>query len=267
MEMCHRSRLCISLLLIAGACLQAACVRAHPDAAPQPSADSAAAEATVPSLSDPAVEASIPPGVYATSGGWGQLAIGASETGTVFTLEAENAGDGCHFSGRMQGSRATVYDGDAPSQCVFELGLERTTIDIAASAACDAYCGRNGSYEGRYIRLAPACEPEAVRQARDRFRSSYANGDYADADRALAPVYSQCLANLPMLDEAGVRNDFAVTRHKLGDDAGCLLALEKYRADAARSDDEITENMAPAVAGDYLSAIRTARTNIAMCSG
>jgi len=64
-----------------------------------------------------------------------------------------------------------------------------------------------------------------------------------------------------------VRNDFAVTRHKLGDDAGCLLALEKYRADAARSDDEITENMAPAVAGDYLSAIRTARSNIAMCSG
>lgn len=233
----------------------------------QPPVNGAASETTVPALSAPPIETPTPPGVYATSGGWGQLSIEASGTGDVFTLETANAGDGCHFSGRLQDNHATVYDGDAPSQCVFELRLEGTAIDIAASPACNTYCGRNGSYEGRYMRLAPACEPEAVQRARDRFKSSYAKGDYAGADKALASVYSQCLANLPMLDEAGVRNDLALTRHKLGDDAGCLMALEKYRADAARSDEEITENMAPIVAGDYLSIIHAARTSIAMCSG
>ena len=183
-------------------------------------------------------------------------------------LSTENAGSGCSFSGRLQANLATVFDGNAPGQCALDLTAAPAGIhvDTTTFAACDAYCGSNGSYQGNYLRLAPACMPEAIAKARERFKALYDDQAYAEADQALAPVYRQCLSTLPMLDEGGIRNDYALNRHKLEEDADCLAALQKYRDDAARTDDEIADGMAPAVVEDYLAIIRAARTNMALCS-
>jgi len=255
-------------LILAGSCLGAGCVEAGPDAQSAPSATAAAPASVAASDRSPAT-AQIPPGAYATESGWGQLSIAQAPDGSAtFALETESAGDGCSFAGQLQAYRATVYSGGSPAQCVFDLATtaEGIRIGTATADACDAYCGRNGSYEGDYRRLAPACVPSAIAQARERFKALYDREAHAEADEALAPVYRQCLGTLPMIDEGGVRNDYALNRHKLKDDAGCLAALEKYRGDAARSDDEIAEGMAPAVAEDYLAVIGAARTNQALCS-
>src|SRR3546814_6670047 len=103
-------------------------------------------------------------GEYATEAVWGRLSITqAPDGGAAFMLSAESAGSGCSFSGRLQGNLATVFDGNAPGQCALDLAATPAGIRVgtATAAACDTYCGSNGSYEGNYLRLAPACTPEA----------------------------------------------------------------------------------------------------------
>lgn len=109
-------------------------------------------------------------------------------------LSTENAGSGCSFPGRLQANLATAFHGNAPGQCALDLAATPAGIRVepATVAACDAYCGSNGSYQGDYLRLAPACTPDAIAKARERFKALYDDQAYAEADQALAPVYRQC---------------------------------------------------------------------------
>jgi hypothetical protein len=265
MDMHHHPRL-RPMLLFAGVCLQAACGHPKPDidvalTPPTPFIPTEASDTTSASYRTLA-------GAYATEGGWGRLSIEASAVeGTRFTLETENAGDGCNFSGQVLGGRAVIYEGATASQCTLDLTSSRRGIVVRTSTtdACNAYCGHNGSYRGNYLRLPAACTLGAITHARERFKQLYVNKDYVQASQAIAPIYRECLPTLPMADEGGVRNDYALVRHKLHDNAGCLDALDKYRADVARNDDGIVDGMAPTVAEDYLAVLSAARTNLALC--
>jgi hypothetical protein len=267
MDMHHRPRLRTTLLL-ASACLQAGCGQPKPDidvasAPPTPTSFIQADTSDTTSASHPTLA-----GAYATEGGWGRLSIEAPAVeGVRFTLETENAGDGCNFSGQVRGRRAVVYEGAMASQCTLDLTSSRRGIAVSTSTAdaCNAYCGHNGSYRGDYLRLPAACTPDAIAHARERFKQLYDSKDYAQANQALAPVYRGCLPTLPMVDEGGVRNHYALVRHKLHDNAGCLEALDKYRADVARNDEGIVDGMAPTVAEEYLAVVGAARTNLALC--
>lgn len=271
-------RLDVVLAIVLTAALQAGCGdrSATMDATRSSVATDANAAPGTPVLEAPAAgppatapdSARIEPGVYATELGWGHLSIKSEDAhGLTFALETENSGDGCSFSGRIDGTQAVAQEGRDAGACKLDLDAKGETISIASKTAdaCRALCGYNGSYEGDYVKLSRACEPAAVDRARSDFQTLYDKRDYAKAESVLAPVYRDCLATLAMVDEGGVRNDYALTQHKLGDDAACLAALERYGDEVDETDDEVTDGMAPAIADDYLSVIRAARTNTKLC--
>ncbi|WP_229631384.1 hypothetical protein [Pseudomonas syringae] len=210
-------------------------------------------------------------GTYATEGGWGQLVIGSVDAKGIqtFSLDTENAGSGCTFSGRLNpGGGAVVYEGDAPGQCSLDLTIAPKVLMVSSSTKeqCREYCGSNGSFEGDYHYVPAFCAHPALDKTRRAFKKLYDEKEYAQAETALAPVYRECLGTVGMIDEGGLRNDYALTQYKLNDKAGCLATLSKYRYDAARADDAITQDMAAAVADDYLSMIHAARTNLTLCA-
>lgn len=212
------------------------------------------------------------PGHYATELGWGQLTIEPEKEGaSSFSLETVNAGYGCSFSGKLRGARGTVYDGDSPGICTLEIARTQNGASIRSATdserECREYCGNNGSFEGDYLKLDATCEPAAMQRAREAFQVLYDRKDYAKAAATLAPVYRQCLTTAGFTDEGAIRNDYAITGHKLGDDAACLEALAPYRDAAGRSDDDITDGMTPAVIDDYLTVVHAARTNLKLCGG
>lgn len=241
---------------------------------PSPSAQGGSKANPAAALADPASD-TIPaqppaPGHYATDRGWGLLTIEPErESPSSFSLETVNAGYGCSFSGTLRGTQGTVYDGNAPGTCTLEVVKTQDGVAIHSAtgmeSACREYCGNNGSFEGDYLKLGATCEPAAVEHARAAFQALYDRKDYAKAAATLAPVYRECLATSSFTDEGAIRNDYAITRHRLGEDAACLEALAPYRDAAGRSDDEITGGMAPAVVDDYLTVIHAARTNLKLC--
>ncbi|GFM81388.1 hypothetical protein PSCICN_20800 [Pseudomonas cichorii] len=209
-------------------------------------------------------------GTYATEGGWGHLVIGAAGAKGIkpFSLDTENAGSGCTFSGRLNpGGVAVVYEGDAPSQCSLNLTIATKGLMVSTSTKeqCREYCGSNGSFEGDYHYVPAFCAQPELDKTRRAFKKLYDEKRYTQAESILAPIYRECLSTVGMMDEGGLRNDYALTQYKLKDKAGCLATLSKYRQDAARPDDAITQNISPAVVDDYLSVIHAARTNIALC--
>lgn len=210
-------------------------------------------------------------GTYATEGGWGQLVIGFADAKGIqrFSLDTENAGSGCAFSGRLNTEGgAVVYEGDAPSQCSLDLTIAPKVLVVSSSTKeqCREFCGSNGSFEGNYRYVPAFCTQPALEQTRRAFKKLYDEKEYALAKKALASVYRECLDTVGMIDEGGLRNDYALTRYKLNDKAGCLATLSKYRYNAARADDAIIQDMTAAVVDDYLSVIHAARTNIKLCS-
>ncbi len=259
-------RLCLALC-IAALCGCGNSGQAAQSASPSATASVDASRATAP----PAAAATMPaPGHYATEHGWGQLTIEPDTQGTSgFSLETLNADASCSFSGKLRGTQAAVYDGDQPGTCTLEIAKTGAGAAIRAATgsehACREYCGGNGSFEGDYLPLAAACEPTAVQRTRKAFQSLYDRKDYAKAEATLAPLYRSCLATSSFSDEGAIRNDYAITRHRLGDDAGCLQTLAPYRDDANRSDEAIADGMSPAIVDDYLGVIRAARTNLKLC--
>ncbi|SON82694.1 conserved hypothetical protein [Xanthomonas phaseoli pv. phaseoli] len=228
----------------------------------------------IPSPATPAHTTSAPqlpsPGHYATERGWGQLTIAPEAQDTAsFSLETLNADASCSFNGKLRGTQAAVYDGDRPGACTLEIAKTGAGAAIRGASgsenACREYCGGNGSFEGDYLPLAATCEPTAMQRTRKAFQSLYDQKDYVKAETTLAPLYRSCLATSSFSDEGAIRNDYAITQHRLGDDARCLEALAPYRDDARRSDEAITDGMSPAIVDDYLGVIHAARTNLKLC--
>ncbi|PPT20231.1 hypothetical protein XarbCFBP7629_14155 [Xanthomonas arboricola] len=146
--------------------------------------------------------------------------------------------------------------------------MEASGVAISTSTKeqCQAYCGSNGSFEGTYKRVPSSCATDAIEKARRNFKSFYDQKKYVEAKGALAPIYQRCVPTMSLADEGALRNDYALTLYKLKDKPGCLSALSKYQQDSARTDDQISEGMAPGVVDEYLTVIHAARTNITLCS-
>lgn len=261
---------CYALIFV-GVFLLPGCGKAQPEPGSQEAAATAATTATP--ITD--IDAPRPPqievGTYVTEGGWGRLIIDAPKGKELpkFSLDTENVDSGCTISGQLDKSgRAVVYEGAEPSQCSLALRMEANAVAISTStkAQCQAYCGSNGSFEGIYKRVSSNCAADAIEKARHDFKFLYDKKKYVEAKGALAPIYRSCVPTMSLADEGALRNDYALTLYKLKDKPGCLSALSKYKQDAARTDDQISEGMAPAVVDEYLTVIHAARTNIGLCS-
>ena len=257
------------VMLLAGGVLSGGSAARAPEQLPAGNNGTHAAS-QLPAAIDPPPP-SVQPGFYATQGGWGQLRIApaAGTTGSRFRLETGNSGYGCSMSGTVQnaGGTALVDREGRAAACALTLRSAQgnITLDTASNAACNAYCGNNGSFKGTYHRILEACAPHNVDRTRQHSRALLARGAHLEAVQVLEPVFLHCLDTLAFVDAGGVRLDVAVARHLSGDDAGCLAALQPYAADTQRSDDELTDGMSPAVADDFIAIIAAARDSLARC--
>ncbi len=251
---------CAAILCACGNAAQAPASAAS--SAPPIASATAANGAPAPAATNAAAAAQVPAGHYATEPGWGQLTV---QPDARFTLETQNVDAGCSFSGMLHGTQAAVDDGTCTLQIAPKAGGVAVMATAGAESACREYCGGNGSFAGDYLKQDAACTPQAMQGTRTAFQAAYDRKDYAGAEAALAPLYRDCVAAMSFGDAGAIRNDYALTQHKLGDDAGCRQTLAPYREDAKRGDDAISEGMTPALVDEYLRVIRAARTNLTLC--
>jgi hypothetical protein len=101
------------------------------------------------------------------------------------------------------------------------------------------------TFEGVYFVPPPVCLSKALAATRKTFKQQYDARQYAEARGTLEPVLSVCKRTLHWLDEARIRNDVAVTLHKLKEFSACQAVLAPLAEDAKLSDAGVRENYAP----------------------
>lgn len=259
----------ISLTLSITAC-QAADQKKESTAKPEPITETTPVThaRTTESDSHTSRATSIQPGHYATEGGWGQLIVkGDPGSEQTFQLNTDNLNSGCSFAGTLTHDTAIAKNAETHLQCEMKFSLVNEGVDVLGKTieSCRNFCGGNGSYESVYIMLNTICQQDAIEKTKAEFKMLYDEKDYAAAEKKLAPVVNGCLTTIDFREEGALRNDYALTQHKLGQNAACLTTLENYAHDAARTDGEIMEGMAPVMVDDYLGIIKAARTNLKLC--
>ena len=206
------------------------------------------------------------PGDYVTEGGWGNLTLKRDKSGTLhFSIETVGAnGHSCSLDGALHDGRATLNALDEP--CVITMEATAEGVDVKADReACRSYCGARAGFESFYFRPAPACAARTMAGTRKTFQQLYDARKFAEARSKLEPLLKDCERWLDPLTKGRIRNDLAVTLHKLGDLTACRALLEPLADDAALSEEELLENYPPFDAESLMPILRTTRTNLALC--
>lgn len=220
-------------------------------------------------LSAQSQSTSFEPGIYLTEKGWGTLTIkpakGASQSFEISTVGGN--GHNCLLEGEMSHGKAELRfdDSSKPCQVSFAPKGKDINVDSKTMEACDIFCGIRAGFVGLYMKTSPMCLPLAQQKTRKQFKRFYDEKAFAEARNRLEPLLTECGKTLHWLDEAWIRNDLAITLHKLGDFDGCLALLEPLAADAAKSDKEIRESYPPMEAQSVLPALKATRTNRRLC--
>ena len=216
----------------------------------------------------PAVASSLEPGEYVTEKGWGRLKLIRQGENLLFSLNSVTGEAGCTLSGHVSDGSGIAKQDSIPLVCVVSFSRRSQGVEISAktSAECSHFCGYNGGFEGIYFRTTSGCSQTGIEQTRKTFKQLYSSKDYKSALAKLAPILTNCLTTLEWEEEGGIRNDIAMAQYKNGLYHECLQTLGQYAEDAARDDDSIVDDWTPALAERYLSIVKTARTNIALCT-
>lgn len=226
-----------------------------------------------------AADTTLPAGEYLAKGGWGTLVIQKAKQGEqAFSLESLGAnGHSCSLGGSIRNGEANLHEDWQEGTCNVKFKLQDNSIEVSNDLTenCRGYCGARAGFAGTYLKPAPGCSTDALRQTRNRFKKLYDSKDYAGAEHLLAPVLSDCKATLHWLDELATRNDLALTQAKLGQDKACRSTLETMVEDARRYSGTEKDNTAICDSGDrylppadcdgYLRQVRAARTNLGWC--
>ena len=214
----------------------------------------------------PAAAQKLVPGDYVTEGGWGNLTLRQDKSGTLhFSIETVGAnGHSCSLEGELRDGRAILDALDEP--CVIVMEPTAEGVDVKADReACRSYCGARAGFESFYFRPPAACAQRTMARTRSAFQRLYDARKFADAKSTLAPLLTQCERWLDPLTKGRIRNDLAVTLHKLGDLAGCRAVLEPLADDAALSEDELLELYPPFDAESLMPILRATQTNLKLC--
>ncbi|MBS1196787.1 MAG: hypothetical protein H6R18_572 [Proteobacteria bacterium] len=212
---------------------------------------------------------SFEPGVYVTEGGWGTLTIKpARRDAQPFDISTigSNAHT-CTLEGDIRNGKARISSGMQDQACIvsFVQKGEAINVDSQTMEACRIFCGARAGFANLYFKPSATCTPLAQTQTRKKFKSLYDKKAYAEARATLAPLLSECGKLLHWLEKAWIRNDLAITLHKLGDLSACRAVLQPLATDAALTDDELRSNYPPTDAEIYLPAIKATRTNLRLC--
>ncbi len=215
----------------------------------------------------PALSETMAPGEYITERGWGTLEV-ASQPGGTSTFKIISVGSNmhtCELGGEVIGGRASLEAGEG-EPCVVDFVSKPDGIEVAGNDACRYFCGARASFEGLYLKPPPGCSGRAQAETRQRFKRLYDRQAYTHARATLEPLLVNCGRLLGWLDAGWIRNDLALTRHKLGDDSACRRTLQPLAADAAKSDEEIRGEYPPSDAEAYLPIVKATRTNLRLCA-
>jgi hypothetical protein len=212
---------------------------------------------------------SLKSGEYVTEGGWGNLSLRAGNNRSMlFAIESTGGNlHVCSLDGEIESGKATLEGIDEKTPCVVTFTQTGEGVKVSANEpdACRDYCGARASFEGLYLLPSARCTKDAVATSRKSFKQLYDTRQYADALAKLSPVLTLCSRTMNRSEEGRIRNDLAVTMHKLNDLSGCLLVLEPLANDAALTDAAVRENYAPSDAEMMLPIVRAARTNLKLC--
>ena len=216
--------------------------------------------------SAPAAARSLEPGGYIADGGWGALTIDGKGGFSISTVGAN--GHTCGLDGALHGLTGKVSSSDDPKDvCLIEFAPGAGSIDVTPKTGdtCSGYCGARAHFDGTYLKPSKGCADAERESTRKLFKAEYDAKAYARAAATLAPLLGACARQLSWLDAAWIRNDLALTRHRLADDSGCLAALKPLVEDASSSDDTLRENYPPSDFEDYFPIVKATRANLELC--
>lgn len=206
------------------------------------------------------------PGEYETEGGWGNLVLKQGKGGVLFfSIESVGAnGHSCSVEGELHNGKATLEGSSEDEPCLVTLVPLAEGIEVQADS-CRDYCGARAGFDGTYLPLPPACTAKAIAATRKTFKQLYDARKFTAARAKLEPLLTVCERSLDPWTDGWIRNDVAVTLHKLGDLAGCRAVLEPWVEEAERTDDELAQNLPPADAEMRAPIVRATRTNLRLC--
>ncbi len=220
----------------------------------------------LPSAAQPA---RLAPGEYVSAGGAGTLILKPGKNGALsFSIESVGGNaHTCSLEGELRNGRATLDADDEKQPCIVSMAAGKEGIEVKSNetGACRYYCGMRAMFEGTYFQLAPACQAKAVAATRKAFKQLYDAKKFPEARARLEPLLNDCKRSLDWLETGRIRNDLAVTLHKLGDFKACLSVLEPLAAAAKKTDAQLEEDFAPSDYDNYLPIVRSTRTNLRLC--
>lgn len=220
-----------------------------------------------PAVAAPVIQA----GEYQTAGGWGTLTITKHEDGALmFLIESVGAnGHQCDLEGEIRDNKAMLDVGEGERLCTVQFKPLLSGIDVSVNEEdfdlCRYFCGARASYYGTYLHPAAGCTHAEREAARDKFKDLYGQKKYAKARATLEPLLKTCARTLDRYEEAGMRNDLAVTQYHLRDYDGCLATLNPLNEIAGLSYDQLKDRFPPADADTYDVIAQAARTNLHLC--
>ncbi len=212
----------------------------------------------------------IAPGEYVSEGGAGHLTLKPGKAGALnFAISSTgDNGHACSLEGELRNGRAKLEGVDDKKPCIVTMKMTPGGIDVKGGPddACLIHCGARATFEMVYFQPAAACTASAVAATRKAFKQRYDGKQFAEARALLEPMLKTCDRSLFWLEKGRVRNDLAVTLHKLGDTATCRAVLQPLAEDAKMTDAGVRENYPPSDADMYLPIVRATRTNLKLCS-
>lgn len=207
-------------------------------------------------------------GEYTTEGGWGVLTVTSDGRTTRFSIETTGGNmHTCSLEGEIRAGVASLEAGDG-QRCTVRFSNAADGIEVSSDETChDYYCGVRAIFDGSYLRVPPGCGGKEQQAIRATFKRLYDKKSYTEAQTTLEPLLSRCGRVLDRIDGGWIRNDLAITQHRLGDDAACRRTLQSLAADAAKSDDEVAAELPPMDAEAWLPVVKATRTNLRLCGG
>ena len=210
------------------------------------------------------------PGEYISDEGSGHLTLKPGKSGALnFTISSTGSnGHACSLEGEVRNGRAQLEGVDDKKPCIVTMKLTPEGIDVKGGPddACLIHCGVRATFEMVYFQPLAACTRGAVAATRKAFKQRYDAKQFAEARALLEPMLKTCDRSLNWLEKGRVRNDLAVTLHKLGDTATCRTVLQPLAEDAKMTDAGVRENYPPSDADMYLPIVRATRTNLKLCN-
>lgn len=210
------------------------------------------------------------PGEYTTEKSWGTLVVKRDQSGKLlFNIDSMgDNGHSCSLEGEIKQGKAILEGDDPKAPCVvtFTPGKNGIKVDRSEGMACQFYCGVRAAFEGVYMKAPAACRIDAVEKTRTAARKAYDGKNYDSARNLLSSTLKDCKTFLGTFTEAWLRNDLAVTLHKLKDLPGCREVLKPLAEDAAQKDAKIREDYAPLEADIYVRILKATRVNLKLCA-